>query len=133
MTWVAVVDGIEGAAEDSNHGGMLSPSLPPPQAGEGCSLGRVGVGANRLSWKQLAEAFRNSWDHVFNSVEMAVTWGRTHQDLSWKQLTNFSDKAAKGCICFLYAEPPINSGRRRLLQGNQALVQKIAFRPDCRC
>jgi len=38
--------------------------------------------AKRLSWKEVAEAFRTSWDHVFCSVEMAVRWGRKHQDLS---------------------------------------------------
>ena len=38
--------------------------------------------ARRLSWKEVAEAFRTTWDHVFRSVEMAVTWGRAHQDLS---------------------------------------------------
>jgi transposase len=38
--------------------------------------------AKRLSWKEVAEAFRTSWDHVFCSVERAVVWGRAHQDLS---------------------------------------------------
>ena len=38
--------------------------------------------AKRLSWKEVAEAFRTTWDHVFCSVERAVTWGREHQDLS---------------------------------------------------
>ena len=38
--------------------------------------------AKRLSWLEVANAFRTSWDHVFNSVEMAVNWGRAHQDLS---------------------------------------------------
>ncbi len=38
--------------------------------------------AKRLSWKEVAEAFHTSWDHVFHSVEMAVSWGREHQDLS---------------------------------------------------
>ena len=38
--------------------------------------------AKRLSWKEVAEAFRTRWDHVFCSVEMAVSWGRAHQDLS---------------------------------------------------
>jgi transposase len=32
--------------------------------------------AKRLSWKEVAEAFRTSWDHVFCSVERAVVWGR---------------------------------------------------------
>jgi hypothetical protein len=38
--------------------------------------------AKRLSWKEVAEAFHTSWDHVFSSVEMAVSWGRSHRDLS---------------------------------------------------
>ncbi len=38
--------------------------------------------AKRLSWKEVAVAFRTSWDHVFCSVERAVSWGREHQDLS---------------------------------------------------
>ncbi len=38
--------------------------------------------ARRLSWKEVAEAFRTTWDHVFCSVEMAVTWGKAHRDLS---------------------------------------------------
>jgi len=38
--------------------------------------------AKRLSWKETAEAFNTSWECVFRSVEMAVQWGRRHQDLS---------------------------------------------------
>ncbi|MFQ5927963.1 MAG: ISL3 family transposase [Terriglobia bacterium] len=38
--------------------------------------------AKRLSWKEVAEAFRTTWENVFRSVEMAVDWGRRHQDLS---------------------------------------------------
>ncbi len=38
--------------------------------------------ARRLSWKEVAEAFRTTWDHVFCSVEMAVTWGQEKRDLS---------------------------------------------------
>jgi len=41
--------------------------------------------AKRLSWKEVAEVFRTSWDSVFRAVEMAVEWGRTHQDLSGVQ------------------------------------------------
>lgn len=37
--------------------------------------------ARRLSWKEVAEVFSSSWDSVFCSVEMAVEWGRAHQDL----------------------------------------------------
>ncbi len=38
--------------------------------------------AKRLSWKEVAEAFSTTWDHVFHSVEMAVLWGRKHMDMS---------------------------------------------------
>jgi transposase len=38
--------------------------------------------ARRLSWTEVAEVFRTSWDSVFRSVEMAVEWGREHRDLS---------------------------------------------------
>jgi hypothetical protein len=34
--------------------------------------------ARRLSWKEVAEVFHTSWENVFRSVEMAVTWGREH-------------------------------------------------------
>lgn len=37
--------------------------------------------AKRLSWAQVADAFRTSWYTVYCSVEQAVQWGRTHQDL----------------------------------------------------
>jgi transposase len=38
--------------------------------------------AKRMSWKEVAEAFRTTWDKVFRSVQMAVGWGRQHMDLS---------------------------------------------------
>lgn len=31
--------------------------------------------ARRLSWKETAQAFRTSWDKVFDAVEHVVTWG----------------------------------------------------------
>ena len=36
----------------------------------------------RLSWKEVAEVFKTSWDSVFRSVKMAVAWGLEHRDLS---------------------------------------------------
>jgi transposase len=38
--------------------------------------------AKRLSWSQVARAFYTTWGHVFESVQMAVAWGRAHADLS---------------------------------------------------
>ena len=37
--------------------------------------------AERLSWNEVARVFRTTWDQVFSSVEMAVSWGREHQNL----------------------------------------------------
>jgi transposase len=37
--------------------------------------------ARRLSWKETAEAFRISWEKVFDAVEHVVTFGLEHQVL----------------------------------------------------
>ena len=37
--------------------------------------------ARRLSWKETAEAFRTSWDKVFDAVDHVVTWGLEHRTL----------------------------------------------------
>jgi transposase len=37
--------------------------------------------ARRLSWKETAEAFRTSWDKVFDAVEHVVTFGLAHRTL----------------------------------------------------
>lgn len=38
--------------------------------------------ARRMSWKEVASCFSVSWDHVYNSVKHAVSWGLAHRDLS---------------------------------------------------
>jgi hypothetical protein len=35
--------------------------------------------AHRLSWKETAEAFRTSWEKVFDAVEHVVTFGLEHR------------------------------------------------------
>lgn len=37
--------------------------------------------AKRLSWKEVAESFRTSWDSVYRAVRLAVQWGLSHRDL----------------------------------------------------
>ena len=37
--------------------------------------------ARRMSWKEVATCFQVSWDHVYNSVKHAVSWGLLHRDL----------------------------------------------------
>jgi transposase len=38
--------------------------------------------AKRLSWQEVAVAFRSTWETVYRAVAMAVAWGRAHQDLT---------------------------------------------------
>ena len=38
--------------------------------------------AKRMSWKEVARAFRTSWDTVFRAVEFAVAWGLQRRDLT---------------------------------------------------
>ncbi len=37
--------------------------------------------AKRMSWKEVAEAFRTSWDSVSRAVGLAVAWGLEHREL----------------------------------------------------
>lgn len=37
--------------------------------------------ARRMSWKEVSEAFRVSWDRVFEAVKHVVNWGLKHRDL----------------------------------------------------
>lgn len=37
--------------------------------------------AKRMSWKEVAEAFQTTWEHVYLSVQMAVHWGLEHRKL----------------------------------------------------
>jgi transposase len=37
--------------------------------------------ARKLSWKETAEAFHTSWDHVCDAVEYVVGWGLEHRTL----------------------------------------------------
>lgn len=38
--------------------------------------------AKLLSWKQVATTFRTTWDTVHRAVQLAVTWGLEHRDLT---------------------------------------------------
>jgi transposase len=38
--------------------------------------------AQRVSWTAVAQTFHTTWTHVYRSVEMAVAWGRAHQELT---------------------------------------------------
>lgn len=71
--------------------------------------------AKRLSWKEVANVFRTSWDSVFRSVEMAVEWGRAHQDLSGVQAIGIDEISRQRGHRYLTLVYQIDSHCRRLL------------------
>ncbi len=71
--------------------------------------------ARRLSGKEVAQVFRTSWDSVFRSVEMAVEWGRAHQDLRGVQAIGIDEIAWKKGHRYLTRVYPIDRHCKRLL------------------
>jgi len=71
--------------------------------------------SKRMSWLEVAEAFRTTWHHVFCSVEMAVTWGRTHQDLSGISSIGIDEIQWQKGHKYLTVVYQIDQGRKRLL------------------
>jgi transposase len=71
--------------------------------------------SKRMSWAAVAEAFHTSWHTVFNSVELAVRWGRAHMDLTG--ITAIGVDELSWCKGHIYATVvyQINQGRKRLL------------------
>lgn len=72
--------------------------------------------AKRLSWKEVAEVFHTSWDSVFRSVKMAVSWGLEHRDLSGITAIGTDEicwrKQKEKFVTLVYQ---IDAGARRLL------------------
>ena len=71
--------------------------------------------SKRMSWQEVAEAFRTSWHHVFCSVEMAVIWGRERQDLSGIKSIGIDEIQWQKGHKYLTVVYQIDQGRKRLL------------------
>ena len=71
--------------------------------------------AKRLSWKETAEAFHMTWDAVYQSVAMAVSWGREHMDRSGCSGPGCQDRFHDLCQHIL-EEVVSRSGRERGFQ-----------------
>lgn len=71
--------------------------------------------ARRLSWKEVAEVFHTSWEKVFRSVEMAVEWGRAHQDLSEVRAIGIDEINWQRGHRYLTLVYPFDEACRRLL------------------
>ena len=71
--------------------------------------------ARRLSWREAGVVFHTSWEKVFRSVEMAVEWGRAHQDLSGVSAIGIDEVAWQRGPRFLTLVYQIDEDCRRLL------------------
>ena len=84
--------------------------------------------AKRLSWKEVAEAFHTTWDHVFCSVERAVNWGREHQDLSGVEAIGVDEIAWKRGHRYLTLVYQIDEHNKRLLWIGEKRTAKTLLR-----
>lgn len=71
--------------------------------------------AKRMSWKEVAEAFHTTWENVFRSVEIAVTWGRAHVDLGGIHALGIDEIHWSRKQKFLTLVYQIDEGCRRLI------------------
>jgi len=84
--------------------------------------------AKRLSWKEVADAFHTTWDHVFSSVERAVNWGREHQDLSGVEAIGVDEIAWQRGHRYLTLVYQIDEHAKRLLWIGESRTQKTLLR-----
>ena len=84
--------------------------------------------AKRMSWMEVAEAFRTTWHQVFYSVEMAVNWGREHQDLSDIKSIGVDEIQWQRGHKYLTVVYQIDQGRKRLLWVGQHRKTKTLLR-----
>ena len=71
--------------------------------------------ARRMSWADVARAFRTSWDNVFRSVDMAVKWGRAHVNLDGIASIGVDELAWQRGHTYMTVVYQIDQGCRRLL------------------
>tara|TARA_R110002095_G_C4228760_1_gene237797 strand:- start:7 stop:1260 length:1254 start_codon:yes stop_codon:yes gene_type:complete len=71
--------------------------------------------ARRMSWKEVSACFNVSWDHVYNSVKHAVSWGLSHRDLSGIESIGVDEVQWHRGHKYQTLVYQIDSGRKRLL------------------
>jgi len=84
--------------------------------------------ARRLSWKEVAEVFQTSWEKVFRSVEMAVAWGRSHQELAGVEAIGIDEIQWQRGHKFLTLVYQIDAHCRRLVWIGQGRKVKTLLR-----
>jgi len=71
--------------------------------------------AEKLSWQEVADHFRTSWEKVFSAVEYVVAWGLEHRDLSGITAIGVDEIARRKGHNYLTVVYQIDQGRTRLL------------------
>jgi transposase len=71
--------------------------------------------AKRMTWTDVATAFRTSWDTVFRAVETAVEWGLARRDLTNVHSIGVDEISLRRGRRFLTVVYQIDEGCRRLL------------------
>lgn len=71
--------------------------------------------ARRMTWTDVARAFRTSWDSVFRAVDMAVQWGLAHRNLSNVRSVGVDEISLRKGHRYLTLVYQIDAGYRRLL------------------
>lgn len=71
--------------------------------------------ARRMSWTEVSCCFDVSWDHVYNSVKHAVSWGKEHRDLSGIESIGIDEVQWKKGHRYQTIVYQIDQGRKRLL------------------
>ena len=84
--------------------------------------------ARRLSWTEVAVVFSTSWEKVFRSVQMSVSWGRAHQDLSQVESIGIDEVHWQHGQSYLTLVYQIDEHCRRLLWVGQARTAKTLLR-----
>lgn len=71
--------------------------------------------ARRMSWKEVATCFQVSWDHVYNSVKHAVSWGLSHRNLDGMESIGVDEVQWKQGHKYQTLVYQIDEGCKRLL------------------
>jgi transposase len=71
--------------------------------------------ARRMSWKEVALSFSVSWDHVYNSVKQAVSWGLSHRNLEEIESIGVDEVQWQRGHKYQTLVYQIDAGRKRLL------------------
>ncbi len=71
--------------------------------------------AKRLSWQEVADVFRTSWQTVYRSVERIVAWGLANRDLDGIQAVGVDEIQWQRGHRYLTLVYQIDNGKKRLL------------------